>query len=60
VFDSTWFLPPLFSPLSSPASEPHPLQAHSAQQEEPAPQVLQVQAAVAAELVLLSYRTLKM
>jgi hypothetical protein len=49
-----WFLP------AYPALEPRPLQAHSVLQEEPVPQVLQVQAAGAAALVLLSYRTLQM
>jgi len=56
-FNSTWSSPRL-SPPSSQALELHPSKARSAQQEEPAPQAPQAQAAVAAELVLLSHRTL--
>jgi hypothetical protein len=59
-FNFTWFLSRL-SLLACPASEPHPLQAHSVLPEEPVPQVLQVQAAgVAAALVLPSYHTQQM
>jgi hypothetical protein len=59
--NSTWFSPRLSFLQACPASEPHPLKAHSVLlQEEPVPQVLQVQAAVVAALVLLSYRTRQM
>jgi hypothetical protein len=57
-FDSTWSSPRLSSPPSSQASEPHPSRAHSVPREELVPQAQA--AAVAAERVLLSYRTLQM